>query len=146
MSEDLVTRLSAAIDQHEHTAKQAADWSDQNAGMPPAWTTQQWADPDQTAIVADPESSAYPVAQLPDEPDGEPSRFAGHIMLHDPKAALRVCAADRKLLALCTKPAQIDITPLGQFPGSVFLPVPGTRPAWIKAVLANMADRYGIEP
>lgn len=87
MTNDLTTRLLAAIDETERTARIAQDCGD-------AWTTE----PSRTGkwqILREVEDSmaiGY-IATGRLEID--------HIVRHDPAAILRRCAADRKIVAEC---------------------------------------------
>jgi hypothetical protein len=105
--EDLTARIAelAAIieaglaDDEAVALAAAAEHDDLDAPARPGWHVQQWADPDVTAVVADPESSAWPVARLRDRPDGEPSVRAAHIARNDPARRLRDVKATRALVA-----------------------------------------------
>jgi Family of unknown function (DUF6221) len=77
----------------------AAEHDDLTAPARPDWYVQQWADPDVTAVVADPESSAWPVARVCDRPDGAPAARAAHIARNDPARVLRRVRATRDLVA-----------------------------------------------
>jgi hypothetical protein len=88
LAEDKAAALSAAAEHDDLTAEPR-----------PNWYVQQWAHPDETAVVADSESSAWPVARLKDRPDGAPSERAAHIALHDPARTLREVEATQAMLA-----------------------------------------------
>jgi hypothetical protein len=105
--EDLVAFLRARLDDDKQTARMAAEpeqWAVLNRQPRPDWYVQHWADPDQTAVVADPESSAYPVAMTPkgmEERDAEAR--AAHIARHDPARVLADVEAKRGVLQLAAK-------------------------------------------
>lgn len=99
---DLAAWLRARFDEDERIARAAAEpesWIELNRHPRPEWHVQQWADPDCAAVVADPESSAYPVVTTTigmDEADAEAR--AEHIARHDPARVLRAIEAKRALL------------------------------------------------
>ena len=105
MTADPLAYVRDALDKAERAALVAAEpeaWVELNRSPRAAWYVQHWADPDVTAVVADPDSSAYPVVVTTvgmEEADADAR--AAHIALHDPEAVLRRIAADREILEDC---------------------------------------------
>lgn len=100
--DDLVQFLRARLDEDEAAARLAAEpesWMQLNRQSRPDWYVQFWADPDVAAVVADPESSAYPVVATPQgmEADDAEAR-ADHIARHDPARVLAEVDAKRQVL------------------------------------------------
>lgn len=104
MTDDLVQFLRARLDEDEAAARLAAEpesWMQLNRQPRPNWYVQLWADPDVAAVVADPESSAYPVVATPTgmEANDAEARTA-HIVRHDPARVLAEVDAKRRLLTV----------------------------------------------
>ncbi|MGW1121081.1 DUF6221 family protein [Streptomyces tanashiensis] len=107
--DDLITFLRARLDEDAAAARAAAEpesWMELNREPRPSWYVQYWADPDVAAVIADPESSAYPVvttAEGMSEDDAD--RRAAHIARHDPARVLAEVEAKRRMIELhgCTE-------------------------------------------
>lgn len=106
-AEDLVAFIRARLDEDEAAARAAAEpeqWMELNRQPRPRWYVQYWADPDQAAVIADPESSAYPVVVTPAgmaEADAE--WRVRHIVRHDPERVLRQTAILRDWVDLWSR-------------------------------------------
>lgn len=102
MSDDLVAFLRARLDEDERMARAAAEperWAELNRQPRPQWYVQLWADPDRTAVIADPESSAFPVVvsiEGMDEDDAQ--NRVEHIARHDPARVLQDVKAKRQIV------------------------------------------------
>ncbi len=123
MTEDLSSRILAAIDETEKIATIADDRS----GLPPT-----------TWITELSRSGKWRILREAD--DMEPIGYISdgrwedqHIVRHDPAAVLRRCAADRKILAHCA--SAITAT-------AVSSPDCFSLAEW---VLDRLADAYGIQ-
>ncbi|MFB6626495.1 MULTISPECIES: DUF6221 family protein [unclassified Streptomyces] len=101
--DDLMAFIRARLDEDEQTARAAAEpesWMELDREPRPSWYVQYWADPDVAAVIADPESSAYPVvttAEGMSEDDAD--RRAAHIARHDPARVLAEVEAKRRILS-----------------------------------------------
>ncbi|MFF3158491.1 DUF6221 family protein [Streptomyces sp. NPDC057910] len=100
--DDLVQFLRDRLDEDEtvaHLAAEPESWMELNRQPRADWHVQLWADPDVAAVIADPESSAYPVAATPDGMDERDAEArATHIARHDPARVLADVEAKRELL------------------------------------------------
>ncbi|MFB7647108.1 DUF6221 family protein [Streptomyces sp. NPDC056084] len=100
--DDLVQFLRDRLDEDEtvaHLAAEPESWMELNRQPRADWHVQLWADPDVAAVIADPESSAYPVAATPDGMDERDAEArATHIARHDPARILADVEAKRQIL------------------------------------------------
>lgn len=108
---DIAQFLAARLDEDEAAAVRAArpePWVKPQPSRPD-WYVQFWADErDRAAVVADPESSAYPIVATlgydgNDEADEELAEGrVEHIARHDPARVLAEVAAKRRIVELHT--------------------------------------------
>lgn len=99
---NLADFLRARYTEAKARAEAAAEpdsWVELNRQPRPHWYVQHWADPDRTVVVADPESSAYPIAATL-EGDAEDSAGARvrFIVANDPAYVLADLDAKLALL------------------------------------------------
>lgn len=113
--DDLVKFLRARLDDDEAAARAASEpesWMELNREPRPNWHVQYWADPDVAAAIADPESSAYPVATTPEGMDeADAAARIQHIVRHDPARVLREVEAKRQLILWYEKPEESTALP-----------------------------------
>jgi hypothetical protein len=101
MTADPLAYLRIAHTVAEVVARRAAEPEEWMESRQPRyeWYVQHWADPDVTAIVADPESSAYPVATTTEGmKQADAHAQAAHIARWDPAAILQRITAELALL------------------------------------------------
>ncbi|MFE0647483.1 DUF6221 family protein [Streptomyces sp. NPDC059534] len=103
--DDLIAFLRARLDEDAAAARVAAEpesWMELNREPRPSWYVQYWADPDVAAVIADPESSAYPVVTTPEGmSEDDADRRVAHIARHDPARVLAEVDAKRRTLIRC---------------------------------------------
>ncbi|SES03075.1 DUF6221 family protein [Streptomyces qinglanensis] len=102
MTGDLVAFLRARLDEDERLARAAAEpekWVELNREPRPRWYVQLWADPDRVAVIADPESSAFPVVvSIEGMDEGDAQNRIDHIARHDPARVLADIEAKRRVV------------------------------------------------
>lgn len=125
---DLRDKITAAIDRAEQVARATADVHDI-----PEWTAmagvQGW-----DVLIDDPKHR-YIIAI------GASEEEALHIVLNDPAAVLRRCAADRRVLERHRTPAAVPI----EDPGPYTCVACAGLAVWPCDDIRDLADRYGIE-
>lgn len=115
MTDGLLPFLRARLDEDEAEARAAAEpekWMELNREPRPNWYVQYWADPDQAAVIADPEDSSYPVvASLEGMDEDDAETRVRHIVRHDPARVLADVAAKRRTLIRCQE-AMLTANPM----------------------------------
>ncbi|MCX5201057.1 DUF6221 family protein [Streptomyces sp. NBC_00237] len=128
VTDDLVEFLHARLAEDEAAARAASEpeeWVEKR----PTWNVQYWADPDRAAVIADPDSSAYPVVtSIAGEAEDVAEVFVRHIARHDPARVLAEVDAKRRMLDASPAECPTGCRTEHSFSGSCSLRSMG--PAW----------------